>query len=94
MVCFDRSTKEQNGPHRYCVFIGTKDTFTHTHGHDEILSRYGDSITMCQRMPDVFVAAMGNQMYMALLDTEDDVREYVSFVLDEQARLLMPTLYG
>ena len=49
---------------------------------------------MCQRMPDVFVAAMGNQMYMALLDTEDDVREYVSFVLDEQARLLMPTLYG
>jgi hypothetical protein len=36
---------------------------------------------------------MGNQMYMALLDTEDDVREYVSYVLDEQAPLLMPSLY-
>ena len=94
MVCYGQSTKSQGGPDRFCVFIGTKDTFTHTHGHDEILSRYGDRITMCQRMPDVFVAAMGNQMYMALLDTEDDVREYVSFVLDEQARLLMPTLYG
>ena len=93
MACFGHSTKKQGGPDRFCVFIGTKDTFTHTHSHDEILKRYGDRITMCQRIPDVFVAAMGNQMYMALLDTEDDVREYVSFVLDEQAPLLMPTLY-
>lgn len=93
MVCYGHSTKQQGGPDRYCVFIGTKDTFTHTHSRDEILSHYGDRITMCQRMPDVFVAAMGNQMYMALLDTEDDVREFVSFVLDEQARLIMPTLY-
>lgn len=44
-------------------------------------------------MPDVFVAAMGNQMYMVLLETEDDVREFTSFVLDEQAKLIMPTLY-
>ena len=57
------------------------------------MSRYGDRITMCQRMPDVFAAAMGNQMYMALLDTEDDVREFASFVVDEQAPLLLPTLY-
>ena len=49
---------------------------------------------MCQRMPDVFVAAMGNQMYMALLDTEDEVREYVTYVLDEQGPLIMPTLYN
>ena len=45
-------------------------------------------------MPDVFVDAMGNQMYMALLDTEDDAREYISFILDEQAPLLMPSLYA
>ena len=93
MVCSGRSTKSQGGPDRFCVFVGTKDTFSHTHDHDEILARYGSRITMCQRMPDVFVAAMGNQMYMALLDTEDDVREYVSYILDEQAKLIMPTLY-
>ena len=93
MVCHDQSNKSQDGPDRYCVFIGTKDTFKHTHSHEEILARYGDRITMCQRMPDVFAAAMGNQMYMALLDTEDDVREFVTFVLDEQAKLIMPTLY-
>ena len=93
MVCFDRSYKNPGGPDRFCVFIGAKDRFTHTHSHEEILSRYGDRITMRQRMPDVFAAAMGNQMYMALLDTEDDVREFASFVVDEQAPLLLPTLY-
>lgn len=93
MVCFDRSYKKPGGPDRFCVYIGAKDRFTHTHSHEEILSRYGDRITMRQRMPDVFAAAMGNQMYMALLDTEDDVREFASFVVDEQAPLLLPTLY-
>ena len=94
MACYGHSTKEKGGPDRFCVFIGTKDTFRHTHDRDEILSRYGSRITMCQRMPDVFVAAMGNQMYMALLDTEDEVREYVTYVLDEQGPLIMPTLYN
>ena len=58
-----------------------------------VVARYDGKIVMCQRMPDIFADAMGNQMYMALLDTEDDVREFVTFVLDEQAKLIMPTLY-
>lgn len=93
MVCQRSSADAKNGPDRYCVFVGTKDRFDHTHSHDEILARYGDRITMCQRMPAVFYAAMGSQMYMALLDTEDDVREYVEFILDEEARKIMPNLY-
>ena len=48
---------------------------------------------MCQRMPDIFSDAMGNQMYVALLDTEDEVREYVEFILDEQAKIVIPSLY-
>ena len=93
MVCHRSSADAKNGPDRYCVFVGTKDRFDHIHSHDEILTRYGDRITMCQRMPAVFYAAMGSQMYMALLDTEDDVREYVEFILDEEARKIMLNLY-
>lgn len=62
-------------------------------GIDEILSRYDGKIVMCQRMPDVFSEAMGNQMYIALLDTEDEVREYVKFILDDQAEIVIPSLY-
>lgn len=40
---------------------------------------------MCQRMPEIFTAAMGNQMYTALCDTIEEAREFATFVLDEQA---------
>jgi hypothetical protein len=33
-------------------------------------------------------------MYLALLDTEDEVRDYVEFILDEQARIVIPSLYA
>ena len=57
------------------------------------LRQNGDRMTMCRRVPDVFSEAMGNQLYMALLDTEDEVREYVRFILDEQAESVIPGLY-
>lgn len=94
MVCHDRRLKEQDGPDRWCVFVGAKDRFSHTHTREEILARYDSKITMCQRMPDVFAAAMGNQMYMALLETEDDVREFADYTLDEQARIVLPSLFA
>ena len=93
MICFGQSHKDQDGPDRWCVYVGIKDWIQHVHSHDEILERYGDRMTMCQRMPDLFSAAMGNQMYMALLDTEEEVREYISFILDEQAQIIIPSLY-
>lgn len=94
MICYGKSTKAQEGPDRFCVYVGTKDAIKHVHSHDEIVERYGDRLTMCHRMPDIFSAAMGNQMYMALLDTEKDAADFVKFVLDDQAELLMPNLYN
>ena len=93
MVSTGTSSGRKNGPDRWCVFASRKDRFTHVHTHDEVLSRYDGKIVMCQRMPDIFSGAMGNQMYVALLDTEDEVREYVQFILDEQAKIVIPSLY-
>lgn len=93
MICYNRALKEKDGPDRWCVYVGTKDAIRHTHSHNEVLARYGSKMTMCQRMPDIFSAAMGNQMYMALLDTEDEVREFISYILDEQAQVLIPRLF-
>ena len=93
MICFGQKRKAQDGADRWCVYVGTKDTFSHVHSHEEIMERYGDRMTMCRRVPDVFSEAMGNQLYMALLDTEDEVREYVRFILDEQAESVIPGLY-
>ena len=81
------------GPDRWCVYAGRKDQFTHTHTHDEILARYEGKIVMCERMPEIFSTAMGSQMYVALMDTEDEVREYVRYILDDQAEIVIPSLF-
>ena len=94
MVSTGTSTGRKNGTDRWCVFASRKDRFTHVRTHEEILSRYDGKIVMCQRMPDIFSEAMGNQMYIALLDTEDEVREYVEYIIDEQARIVIPSLYA
>ena len=93
MVCTNSRQLPDNGVHRYCVFAGRKDAFTHTHTHNEILDRFGGRIVLCERMPDIFSAAMGNQMYTALCDTIEDVREFSTFVLDEQAKIVTPALF-
>ena len=93
MVCFDSGAKIRTGPDRWCVYASRKDRFTHLHSHEEILDRYSDRLVMCERMPEVFATAMGDQMYTALLDNIDEVREYGLFVLDDQAPIVIPSLY-
>ena len=93
MVCTNSRQLSDNGVHRYCVFASRKDAFTHTHTHNEILDRYGSRIVLCERMPDIFSAAMGNQMYTALCDTIEDAREFAEYVLDEQAAIVTPALF-
>ena len=94
MICCDASVRSWNGPDRWCVFVSRKDKFVHRHTHEEILARYGGRIVMCERMPEIFSLAMGNQMYTSLLDTEEEVREFVSYILDEQAEIVIPSLYA
>ena len=40
---------------------------------------------MCERMPEIFSAAMGNQMYTVKLDRFEDVQDFISFVHAKQA---------
>jgi len=93
MICFDSSADINAGPDHWCVYASRKDRFTHLHSHEEILGRYGDKIVMCERMPGIFATAMGDQMYTAILGSEDEVREYGLFILDDQAQIVIPSLY-
>lgn len=82
MVTDDTRLIQESGPDRYCVFAGRKDSNPHSHTHDEILAHYGSRIMMADRMPDVFAAAMGNQMYILLCDTLEEVEEARSFIIE------------
>ena len=79
MVVFDESRTVQ-GKQYYCAFASRRDIYDYVHSHQEILDKYGNRMVMCERMPELFSAAMGQQMYTVKLDTKDELTEFVEFV--------------
>ncbi len=83
MVAFDESRTDE-GRQYYCAFASRRDIYRYVHSHEEILKKYGTKVVMCERMPEIFKAAMGQQMYTVRLDTYDEVEEFIAFVHDKR----------
>lgn len=83
MVAFDESRTAQ-GQQYYCAFASRRDIHSYAHSHDEVMARYGGSMVMCERMPELFHAAMGQQMYTARLATRQEVDDFVGFVHEKR----------
>ena len=81
MVCFGCRRLPENDDQYFCAYAGRRDFHEYVHSHEEILARYGNALCMCERMPDVLSGAMGQQMYMARLKTEEEVHEMIRFCL-------------
>lgn len=79
MVAFDES-RTSLGEQYYCAFASRRDIYKYVHTHEEILAKYGDRMVMCERMPELFKAAMGQQMYTVKLNTKEELTEFVEFV--------------
>lgn len=79
MVAFDENRTPLGMPY-YCAFASRRDIYTYAHSHEEVLKKYGPQMVMCERMPELFKDAMGQQMYTVRLNTLDEVDEFVAFV--------------
>ena len=49
--------------------------------HEDIMKTYGEHMKMVGRIPDVLSDAMGNQMYVAVFDTEKQMKAFYENVL-------------
>ena len=83
MVAFGES-RTQQGEHQFCAFASRRDIYQYTHTHDDVLNRYGDHMVMCERMPELFSAAMGQQMYTVWLQSMEEVNDFVQFVHEKR----------
>jgi hypothetical protein len=61
MVAFDELRTEEGKPY-YCAFASRRDIYRYRHSHNEVRNRYSGQLMMCERMPELFSAAMGQQM--------------------------------
>lgn len=80
MIAFDFSTIPA-GKHSYCAFVGRRDGKNFVMKHTDILDKYRDHLRMAERIPDVLSGAMGNQMYIATFDTEEELETYYKDML-------------
>ena len=83
MIAFDHSTSPV-GRHAYCAFAGLRDAKEYVMSHDDIMAKYGHCMKMVDRIPDALSGAMGNQMYMATFDTEEEMTAFYKDVLAEK----------
>ena len=81
MICFDYSTKPL-GTHRFCAFVGRRDGKTYKMDHNAIMAKYGHCMKMEGRIPDALSGAMGNVMYVANFDTDEQRDEYYRDLLE------------
>ena len=79
MVAFGKS-HTAIGQQHYCAFASRRDIYKYVYTHEEVLKRYDDRMVMCERMPELFSAAMGQQMYTVRLESMEEVNEFVEFV--------------
>ena len=80
MVAFDRSTMPI-GQHAYCAFAGHRDGKDFVMSHKDILEKYGPNIKMMDRLPDVLADAMGNQMYVAVFSSQEELDAFYQDIL-------------
>ena len=84
MVAYGKSDVRP-GEQYYCAFASRRDEHRYRHTHEEILSRYGKDMVMCERMQGIMVSAMGEQMYTVRLKTYDEMTEFDRFVHERES---------
>ena len=80
MVTADQRLLPDSAAHHYCVYASRRDCYRYQHSHEEILERYGSQIVMCERMPEIMTASMGNQMYTAHAADLAAAQAFIRFV--------------
>lgn len=83
MVTADKRILPDSGEHFYCVYASRRDCHSYKNSHEDILARYGGEIVMCERMPEMMIPQMGNQMYTAKVANLEETQEFIKFVQEK-----------
>lgn len=65
---------------RYCLVATRRDTTHYVHSADDIHSRYADQLKTVKRMPDAFAELQGNDAYLLVTDSKEELDEMIAFI--------------
>lgn len=81
MIAFDKLTHEYDSPHHYCAFVGRRDGLKHKFTIDALRKKYPGKIVLEERVEKALSGAMGDYMFLATLDSEEELNKYLSDAL-------------
>ncbi len=75
MIAFDKtSTPEKD--HYFCAYLGRRDGKKFVNSHEDIMRKYGARMKLVGRIPQVLAGAMGDQMYIAVFPTREEMDQF------------------
>ena len=80
MVVYDKTYVDLNQRKYFAVYAGRRNGKNYIHTPEEIRERYRDQIVMDEDIPEIISGAMGDHMWTARLDTEEQKDEFIDFV--------------
>lgn len=63
-----------------CIYTGKRDKFSYQNNAAAVFNKYAKNIMMHDRMPQLLGDAMGNEFYIARFATEEECKQFASFV--------------
>ena len=82
-MAMDNTVDYQTDRPYSCVYAARRDGLSYKNNAASIFSRYGKSINIHDRMPELLAEAMGNEFYVARFEDDEQCRDFVRFVLDK-----------
>ena len=81
MITDDRRSFPESPERYFCAYAARKDGHEYRNTHEQVLARYGADLVMQKEMPPIDWPQMGRYLYMARFRTEEEMREFFSYVL-------------
>ena len=66
----------------HCVYVGKRDHIRYKNSPAAVTNKYGESVVMYGRMPELLGEAMGNDFFIARFPDKDDVLPFIKFVYE------------
>ena len=82
MVTTNQSHYHSDRPY-YCIYCGRRDGVSYKNDNETIVHKYNKHLMMNERMPDILSGAMGNYTYTARFHTEEEMNEFIDFILEK-----------
>lgn len=83
MICYNRVHLDPARRRYYCVLLGRRDLKHYVRLHQDILRDWPGCLMMDARMPRALSDAMGDHVYLARCDSEEQMNAFLHYAQEE-----------